>query len=101
VLALADKPILKLVTSPADLHEILVAALEKFAQALHGAQTPVMDLWDRQQSKDIFRPKEETAISDVVTRFLRAELGAAGVVANREVEIGRAPGAPVGERTDV
>jgi hypothetical protein len=47
VLALADKPNLKLVTSPADLCEVLVAALEKFNASLHGAQTPVRDLWDR------------------------------------------------------
>jgi len=101
VLELTDKPTLKLVTSPSDLHKILVAALEKFAQELHGAQTPVRDLWDRQQGKDIFRPIDEPAISDVIARFLRAELEAAGVFANREVEIGRAPGAPVGERTDI
>ena len=55
VLALADKPSLKLVTSPADLCDVLVAALEKFGATLHGAQTPVRDLWDRQRGKDIFR----------------------------------------------
>ena len=74
VLALADKPTLKLVTSPADLCEILAAALEKFGAALHGAQTPVRDLWDRQKGKDIFRPIDENALSDVITRFLRTEL---------------------------
>jgi hypothetical protein len=101
VLALADKPSLKVVTSPADLCEVLVAALEKFNAALHGAQTPVRDLWDRQQNKDIYRPIDENALSDVITRFLRVELGGSGIFANREVEIGRAPGAPVGRRTDI
>jgi hypothetical protein len=101
VLALADKPTLKLVTSPADLCEILAAALEKFGAALHGAQTPVRDLWDRQKGKDIFRPIDENALSDVITRFLRTELGSAGIFANREVEISRVPGAPVGQRTDI
>jgi hypothetical protein len=101
VLALADKPSLKLVTSPADLCEVLVATLEKFGAALHGAQTPVRDLWDRQQGKDIFRPIDENALSDVIARFVRAELGSAGVFANREVEVSRAPGAPVGPRTDI
>ena len=94
VLALADKPDLKLVTSHVDLSEVLVAALEKFGAALHGAQTPVRDLWDRQKGKDIFRPIDENALSDVITRFLRAEVGSAGIFANREVEISRAPGAP-------
>jgi hypothetical protein len=101
VLALADQPNLQLVTSPADLCQVLVGALEKFNAALHGAQTPVRDLWDRQRGKDIFRPIDENALSDVIVRFLRAELGSAGIFANREVEISRAPGAPVGQRTDV
>jgi hypothetical protein len=101
VLALADKPNLKLVTSPADLCEVLAAALEKFAAELHGAQTPVRDLWDRQGGKDIFRPIDENALSDVIARYLRNELGGAGIVANREVEVSRAPGAPVGQRTDI
>ena len=100
-LVLTDKPDLELVTSPADLCRVLVAALEKYGAALHGAQTPVRDLWDRQRGKDIFRPLDEPALSDVVTRFLRAELGTAGIFANREVEVGRAPGAPVGTRTDI
>jgi hypothetical protein len=101
VLALSDKPNLKLVTSPADLCEVLVAALAKFAAALHGAQTPVRDLWDRQGGKDIYRPIDENALSDVITRFLRSELETAGIFANREVEVRRAPGAPVGKRTDI
>jgi hypothetical protein len=101
VLALADRPNLKLVVSPADLCEVLATALGKFGAALHGAQTPVRDLWDRQKGKDIFRPIDENALSDVVTRFLRAELGTSGIFANREVEISRVPGAPVGQRTDI
>jgi hypothetical protein len=101
VLALADKPSLKLVTSPADLCEVLVAALGKFNASLHGAQTPVRDLWDRQSGKDIYRPIDENALSDVITRFLRTELGSSGIFANREVEVSRAPGAPVGRRTDI
>jgi hypothetical protein len=101
VLALADKPDLKLVTSPADLCQVLVAALEKFGAELHGAQTPVRDLWDRQKGKGIFRPIDENGMSDVITRFLRVELGSSGIFANREVEISRAPAAPVGQRTDI
>ena len=101
VLALADKPSLKLVTSPSDLCEVLVAALGKFNASLHGAQTPVRDLWDRQRGKDIYRPIDENALSDVIARFLRTELGSSGIFANREVEVSRVPGAPVGQRTDI
>jgi hypothetical protein len=101
VLALSDKPSLKLVTSPADLCWLLVETLEKFGEALHGAQTPVRDLWDRQGKDDVFRPIDENAFSDVVVRYLRSELRDAGIVANREVEVSRAPGAPIGDRTDI
>lgn len=101
MLALTDKPTLQLVTSPADLRNVLAAALEKYGAALHGAQTPVRDLWDQQGGKDIFRPINENALSDRVTRFLQAELGSAGIFANREVEVSRAPGAPIGQRTDI
>jgi hypothetical protein len=80
VLALADKPNLKLITSPADLSEVLVAALEKYGAALHGAQSPVRDLWDRQKRGDIFQPIDENALSDVITRFLRTELGSTGIL---------------------
>ena len=82
VLALADKPNLQLVTSPADLCQVLVGALERFNAVLHGAQTPVRDLWDCQRGKDIFRPIDENALSDVIVRFLRAELGSAGIFAS-------------------
>ena len=62
VLALADKPNLKLVTSTADLCEVLATALEQFAAELHGAQTPVRDLWDRQGTKNIFPGRRERLV---------------------------------------
>jgi hypothetical protein len=80
---------------------VLVTTLEKYGAKLHGAHTPVRDLWDRQRGKNIFRPIDENAISDVITRILEAELCAAAIFANREVEVSRAPGAPVGRRTDI
>jgi hypothetical protein len=101
VLALTDKPDLQLVTTPADLCRVLVETLERYGAALHGPQTPVRDLWDRHGGKDIYRPIDENALSDVIIRFLRGALGGAGIFANREVEVGRAPGAPVGQRTDI
>jgi hypothetical protein len=68
VLQPADKPDLQLVTSPRDLCQVLVAALEKYDAALRGTQTPVRDLWDRQGSRKVFRPIDEPALSDVVLR---------------------------------
>jgi len=101
VLALADKPTLILVNTARDLCDVLTKALAKFAGSLHGAQTPVRDLWDRQGSKSVFRPIDENGFSDVVARFLQTELAHAGIFANREVEVSRVPGAPVGRRTDI
>jgi hypothetical protein len=101
IFALTDRPNARLVTSAADLMEILVATLGKFAAELHGAQTPVRDLWDRQRSTRLYCPIDENGLSDVIARYLRQELGAIGIFANREVEVTRRPGNPVGQRTDI
>jgi hypothetical protein len=90
-----------LVQSAEDLCGLLTEALRKYEARLHGEQTPVRALWDRQKSGPLFRPVEEEALSDDVVRFLRQELVENGAVANREVEIGRVPGAPIGKRTDI
>ena len=101
VLALADKPTLKLVTSPADLCEVLTARLKNSARRCTAPRLPCATCGTGRGGKDIFRPIDENALSDVITRFLRTELGSAGIFANREVEISRVPGAPVGQRTDI
>jgi hypothetical protein len=90
-----------LVQSAEDLCELLVSALRKFEGDIHGEQAPVRNLWDRQASGPTFRPVEEDALSDNVRLFLCRELVENGIVANREVEVARVPGAPVGRRTDI
>ena len=90
-----------LVQSPKDLSELVVGALRKFERDLHGEQNPVRALWDRQQGGSTFRPVEEDAFSDSVRLFLHRLLVESGIVANREVEVARVPGAPVGRRTDI
>jgi hypothetical protein len=90
-----------LVQSAEDLCGLLTEALRKYESRLHGEQTPIRGLWDRQKSGPVFRPVEEDALSDDVALFLRQELVEKGIVANREVEIGRVPGAPIGKRTDL
>jgi hypothetical protein len=67
---------------------------------LHGEQTPIRDLWDR-QANHTFRPVDENALSDHVQRFLKRDLVEGGIILNREVEIGRVPGAGAGTRTDI
>ena len=101
IFALTDRPNARLITSATDLMEVLEETLSKYETELHGAQNPVRDLWDRQGSQRIYRPIEEPAVSDVIARYLRRELEGRGLFANREVEVKRRPGAPVGTRTDI
>jgi hypothetical protein len=100
-LALTDRPSAKLISSAADLLQTLLDTLARFAAELHGAQTPVRGLWDRQGSTQSYRPIDENGLSDVVARYLRQELQVQGIFANREVEVTRRPGKPVGQRTDI
>ena len=99
--ALTDRSGSRLITSAGDLLAELMAALRKFEEELHGAQTPVRNLWDRQGSTQLYRPIDENGLSDEITRHLRQELGRSGIFANREVEVKRRPGAPVGQRSDI
>lgn len=102
VLAITDRPSAQLITSATDLLETLLETLGRLAAELHGAQTPVRDLWDRMPGRPVlYRPLEEDGVSNVVARFLRQQLQVEGVFANREVEVKRRPGDPVGQRTDI
>ena len=49
----------------------------------------------------IYRPIDENGFSDAVTLYLRHHLAGEGIFANREVEVVRHPGDPVGQRTDI
>lgn len=101
VLSLIECPEGRLVQSASQLADILVEVLRRYEQELHGEQSPIRSLWDRQSSGSLLRPVEEDAISDHVKLFLQRELVERGVVVNREVEVARAVGAPVGKRTDI
>jgi hypothetical protein len=101
VFRLMDYPKCLLVQSANDLCELLTESLRNYEAELHGEQNPVRSLWDRQGSGKTFRPVEEDSLSDHVNLFLKRELVDRGIVVNREVEVGRVPGAPVGKRTDI
>jgi len=101
VFRLTDHPKCVLLQSAEDLCELLTKSLRKYEAELHGEQNPVRSLWDRQGSGKTFRPVEEDSLSDHVNLFLRRDLVDRGIVANREVEVARVPGAPVGKRTDI
>lgn len=100
VFATTDKRNAGLVTSTDDLCGALVGLLAQWQAELHGAQNPVRALWDR-QADGTFRPIDEDGLSDQIRLYLQRELVTRGVFANREVEVGRVPGAPIGKRTDI
>ena len=89
-----------LIQSAAQLADALLQALQRYERELHGEQTPIRDLWDRQANHSL-RPIDENALSDHVQRFLKRDLVDGGIILNREVEIGRVPGAGAGTRTDI
>lgn len=89
-----------LVQSASQLADALLQALRRYERELHGEQTPVRDLWDRQANHTL-RPVDENTLSDHVQRFLKRDLVDGGIILNREVEIGRVPGAGAGTRTDI
>ena len=89
-----------LVQSAAQLADALLQALRRYERELHGEQTPIRDLWNRQASHTL-RPVDENTLSDHVQRFLKRDLVDGGIILNREVEIGRVPGAGAGTRTDI
>ena len=89
-----------LVRSERDLADLLIDALRRYERELHGEQTPVQFLWDR-QANGFFVPVDEDTLSDHVRLFLKRELADKGIVLNREVEIGRVPGSRLGSRTDI
>ncbi len=90
----------QLVQTPEDLCQLIVEALRQYEHELHGEQTPVRQIWDR-QADDSWQPVEENALSDHVVSYLRRYLEQSGIILNREVQINCAPGAPMGDRTDI
>jgi hypothetical protein len=100
ILQLTRTPDAQLIQSPEQLSTILMQALKKYEMELHSAQSPIRSLWDKQRDKT-FRPIEEDALSDHVKLFLERALVQSGVIVNREVEVSRVAGAPIGQRTDI
>ena len=100
ILALAANSKKRLVQSGVQLLEVVIASLDRLSQKLHGETPAVADLWN-QLSRKTFTPKDENHLSDYVKRHLDEDLKQRGIVINREVEIRRSPGAPIGERTDI
>lgn len=87
----------RLVTSEAELTDVIEAALKRIQQRLQGDTPEAQQLWDTV----VRRPKEEDALSDYLRNRLNDLIGSRGVVANREVQIRRTQTRGVGERIDL
>ena len=100
ILKLAKDRQIRLVQNGDQLLDVLVESLRRLEEKLQGENPAAIDLWN-EIGRNIYRPKDESRLSDYVKRHLEEDLKRKGVVANREVEIRRGEGEGVGERTDI
>ncbi len=96
VLQLCSNPRSRLVTSEAELLEVVLEILEKLGQELQGNLPLAPSLWNdwpvsnhtgKGKKPKLHRPKDEEHFSRFVARFLDDQLRIKGIVINREVEI--------------
>ena len=106
VMKLVSDPSARLVRSADELVELLLESLESLQKRLQGKPPAVRDLWnelpgDASNAGPLFRPKDESALSDYIKRHLEQHLGERGVIANREVKLSTYLGGAKGQQTDV
>lgn len=89
----------RLVRSTSELVDVVGEAIQRLQKQLSGSPPAISDVWNTVPGQ--YRPKEENEISDVITRFLRADLKDRGIVANREVEIRAGREGALGGRSDI
>jgi hypothetical protein len=72
-----------LVHDGTDLLDAVLASLGRLEASLRGETPAIWGLWNEKPN----RPKDESRLSDHVKTHLKQDLGARGIVANREVEL--------------
>jgi len=98
--ALIASPESRLLQNEDQLLEILIRSLSRLEQEMQGETPAGFSLWD-EQTRNIFRPKNELRISDCIKLHLRRDIASRGIVVNREVEIRKGTGGAPGEETDI
>jgi hypothetical protein len=110
IIRLASDASARIVRNGSDLVGVLLESLEELQSRLQGETPAVEDLWSDvqtkssvagQKTKKLFRPKDESALSNYIKRYLDQEIRNRGIIINREVEIRRSFGGLPGERTDI
>lgn len=88
------------VKSASDLLRVVVGSLGRLQSQLQAGSPPIAtSFWNTERNR--FKPKQETELSDRIKQWLDHDLVERGVIAGREVEVRRAPGANLGESTDI
>lgn len=79
----------RIVQSSEQLLEVVIEAIDRYAEGLQGKPPAVVDLWNDTRAKRLeeieYYPKDEVELSDHLKRSLLQDLR--GMVVNREVEI--------------
>lgn len=90
----------RLIGSERDLLLVICESLARLQQRLRGETPTVRFLWNMHDN--VVHPKGEEDLSDYIKDHLVSDIGAHGVVVNREVQIRRLnPGGHPGQRTDI
>jgi hypothetical protein len=100
LLTLAAQPEQRFVANGDQLLEVLAESLERAHAKLTG-ETPQAPLLWNVLPGGAARPKDEGDLSDWLKVHLQEDLAGRRIVVNREVEIRRAPGPGIGQRTDI
>jgi hypothetical protein len=103
ILELVQNPRKVFIKSGEELLEVLIDILHDFQASLHGETPMAILLWNEVRTGDnhTFKPKEENVLSDFLKWYLDLRLKKQSVFIGREVEVYRAPGKPMGKRTDI
>jgi hypothetical protein len=96
----------RIVRSGSDLLEVLIESLKRLENTLQDITPMAFCLWDKcyespGDSQQIYRPKNEQALSNYLKHHLESELKERGILTNREVEIRPSCGGSPGERIDI
>jgi hypothetical protein len=89
----------RLVQNGDQLLDVLVDALTRLQQKLHGETPAAIFLWNK--VKEVFEPKDENELSNYVKLHLDADLKERGIIVNREVQIRRGDTSFTGQATDI
>ena len=90
----------RLVQNGDQLLNVLIESLQRLQEKLIGKTPSTILLWNEIE-KDLYRPKDESILSDYVKVYLDDDLKQRGIIVNREVEIRKGRGSSPGEETDI